>query len=112
MISLRPENCLSKLERVKENILRVFQIREQNQAMVLYFKKPSPCALLCAFICEFLPILTKLSGGGKRKVILTITIIVTRHFFNINTQKKGTPDNGSALLNKMKSATPFLGITL
>jgi len=49
------------------------------------------------FYLRALADLNEIIRPRKRKVILTITIIVTRHFFNINKQKKGKPDNGSAL---------------
>jgi hypothetical protein len=65
MIGFGSGSCLSKLERVKENILEVFHIRIKNQFITPYSKKPWPCSLLRAFICEFLSIEMKLSGGGN-----------------------------------------------
>jgi len=61
------------------------------------------------FYLRILADLNEIIRLWKRKVILTITIIVARHYFNINKQKKGTPDNGSAPLNKMNSASLFWG---
>jgi hypothetical protein len=55
MISFRSRSCPSKLERVKENILEVFQIRKQNQTILLYSKSHSYVlfyALLCASSCR------------------------------------------------------------
>ena len=73
MISLRSGSCLSKLERVKENIFEVFQIKTKIKLLNDILKSHGMFSFT-RFCLRVLADLNEIIRRMKRNVILTIAI--------------------------------------